>query len=215
MRKVWMWSSLNAVLLLALCSGPGHAQTWELEFGQTWMDPEQPDHVSRSGDQLPPGPGAVLRVVSGAGWYAELGASRGSEARTGSVCHGLVEPGSCVAEFVNYVGTSYLLSVGVLARRGLSDRIRYGVRPRVGLGAVRAAERGLLTGRTFSEAKVALGVGASAEIGFRPFSVPFWASVSMGRDYLWFRSEDCADCSNVLGKRLPKSVIGVGLSWTP
>ena len=203
------------LILSVLCTAGLSAQSWELDVRRVVIDHDPPPQVADTGEQIPSGVGLAARYVfPNRHLFVEAEWSNGAERRLGAICGGFFLPSDCVAETVQYSGGVFLVSAGWLARLSLGPRVRLGIRPKVGVGLLRANERGIDTGGTYSEGRFTTMVGVAAEAAFRPFTRGPWVSTSVGTDSLRPYSAGCEDCRQLLRRRLPQFTVGVGLAWS-
>lgn len=210
------FGALCTTAAVALCLTPNNAvgQTLEVSVGEVFVDRDPPPNVTESGEQLPPGAG--LRFAwhgLPVGLFLDVEWARGTELRAGAVCGGFVQPGDCIGEPVLYVGGVLFASVGWAGLSYPGESVRFGARPRVSLGAVRAEEKGAFTDREYIETKLALRVGLSAELGLRIPNTSVWLTAEIGRSRVMPQSFDCLDCRNLLTEGVRQESWWVGVAW--
>lgn len=188
----------------------GHAQGWELSFGRMSIGVAD---EARAG-QVPVGGTLVGRTFpSGSGVFVELAWSGAWKTRQSSVCHGLVEPGSCVEEPVTHSGGVAFASVGWRQGLGGLDRFSFGLLPSAGLGLLRARERGTFTGRAYGETLPSVRLGVGLELSWRPTSNGWELVGEVSRHESWMYRPACDDCGNLLGTRTSQQAIILGVRW--
>lgn len=187
-------------------------QRWEVGLAGVWIDHDPAPFVDETGEQIPAGLGLSLRRSLTGGFFVGADWSGGTETRPGAVCGSFVRPGSCITEPVAYSGGGLSVNAGWAVTVQIAPWLRAALRPRGGLAVLRARESGLLTGRSYSEYKLAPLLGITGDVGMRPFG-PIWIAGSLGIDWLWPVSVPCEDCRKILRERLPRYTAGFGVRW--
>lgn len=209
------WTGLLLPLLLASAAPrPAVAQSVELQLGRMGIAHEPPPLDTR-GDRFPTGFSLAGRYVSRWGPTVELEVSRGAETRSGSVCYGLIAgPEQCVVEPVEYSGGLLAVSLGWRLSAQIDRNWYLGIRPRIGIGEVRAQEVGQDTGQSAIHDRSVVVFGASGELTYQlpgsPMSV--LASTGLGRVHP-FAADRCADCYDVIRDSMSQWTLGLALGW--
>lgn len=199
-----------------LSAEPAAAQRWELRLSRVSIDHDRSPSIADTGEQIPPGLGVSLTHVFRRPVFVEVEFTRGSEVRTGSLCGGFFAiPEECVVEQVGYSGGLVALSAGWAGELNPSSRLRIGVRPKVGIGYLRASEAGRETGGTFFEMTPSATVGVAGDLGLIVFPSRGIELIGFGgfARVKPFRISDCQDCQRVFDGSVPQSMAGVGLAW--
>lgn len=193
------------------------AQSWGLEVRRVSIDHDPPATLTETGEQIPIGWGVAARFVASRNLFVQLEHSIGAEQRRGAICGGfIIDPATqCIPEQVEYSGGLTALSAGFAARIGLGSHWSAGVRPSVGLGALRAAEHGRETGRTYSETRPAILAGVAAETTVRIPDTGLGLIVSVRAAWMKPFKEPCLDCRQVFWRSLSHIAYGAGLEWHP
>jgi hypothetical protein len=212
----WVGRSLLPLLaLVPLLPSAGAAQSWELHLGRMAIDHQPPVPDSR-GDRLPAGIALNVRYVWSWGTTLGMEISRGMQTRSGSVCYGLVaDPSECIVEPVENRGGLTALFLGWRVAARIGSHWSLGLHPRIGLGRITVLERGDDTGRTASQAKSTLVLGATGEVRYDVPGSRLGLIASTGLDQLRpLGLERCEDCYDVIRDPMPQWTFGLGLAWT-
>lgn len=192
-RTVVVRVLMVALVILTVPAASVGAQSWEVAVGGVGV-----------------GAAAALRVLpSGSGLRVEALWSGAWQTREGSVCHGLVGPTGCPNEPVTYSGGVLFLSAGWLLPIPLGDALGLRVVPTVGVGALRASESGVFTGRSASELQPAVRFGAGLEVAWA-VRTAWYVLVGASRHEAVARTPDCADCEQLVGGRSSQTQLMVG-----
>ena len=215
-----MKETLIASLRLLAASGlalPGclAAQQVELDLRSVNIDHDPVPWIAETGEQIPSGFALAARLALDNWLFLEAEMSAGSELRTGAICGGFIQDPEreCISEAVEYTGGLQALSIGWPGRLGIGRSFVVGLRPRIGIGRVRAREAGRETGRRYYESPYARIVGVAAEVSY---SLPLHGlrfQVSAGRDRISPEIEDCLDCRQLFWKDLQQTWYSFGIAW--
>lgn len=214
-QGVGRWTGIFLPFLLASATPSlAGAQSVELQFGRMGIAHEPPALDTR-GDRFPTGFSLTGRYVSRWGPTLEVEVSRGTDTRTGSVCYGLIaEPAQCIVEPVEYSGGLLAVFFGWRFSAHIDRNWSLGVRPRFGIGRVRAEEVGQDTGQSARHDPSVVAFGASGEVRYQvpgsPVSV--LASTGLGRIQP-FALDRCADCYDVIRDSMSHWTLGLALGW--
>jgi hypothetical protein len=194
------------------------AQFREIELRRVIVDhDEDTNFITTHGERIPPGWGITARVPFGSGPLLQLEFSAGIDSRTGVVCGGFIQDPAreCIVERVAYSGGLAAISFGWRARTIPQPRWSGGgVLPHVGFGAAWMREAGQETGRSMSEARLALIGGLGGEVGYLLPDRGITVHASVGPDLLKpIRVERSEDCSVRIRDTLPQYFFGLGASW--